>query len=98
MTPPLFTMISGQFWSVERCQLETKKDGSWWGECSEDDKRIRIDERVSGIQEADTVIHEYMHAAWPFMSEEEVTKRATELTNLLDLMDLLNCRKQEEAA
>ena len=78
-------MISGQFWRIERVQLENRK-GPWWGECDEDNRTIRIDERVSGAQEADTAIHEYLHAAFPFMSEDEVTKRATELTTLLELI------------
>jgi hypothetical protein len=90
MTPPLFTMISGQFWSVIRCQLESKREGPWWGECDEQNRQIRIDERVSGVQEFDTAIHEYFHAAWPFMSEDEVRNRATELTNLLELIRYRN--------
>jgi hypothetical protein len=48
-----------------------------------EDRVIMIDNRLKGIEELDTIIHETIHVQHPHMKEMEVIKNATELAKIL---------------
>jgi len=44
---------------------------------------IEIDPRLSPKAELDTVIHESLHFAFPFIEEEAITKAATDIAEIM---------------
>ncbi|NQW46641.1 MAG: hypothetical protein HQ464_02615 [Planctomycetes bacterium] len=59
--------IAGQRWKIIRARLRLK-----YGECDYDTRTIRIDERLTGRELLDTLIHELVHARWPDLHEQAV--------------------------
>lgn len=53
------------------------------GICEYDDQRIRIRDNLDAAQQLDTVIHEFLHASYPFLCEQAVKEPATALAELL---------------
>ncbi|HEY9701004.1 MAG TPA: hypothetical protein V6C58_01065 [Allocoleopsis sp.] len=48
-----------------------------------EDRVIAIDKRLKGIDKIDVSIHELLHVIYPDLTEEEVTKGATEIAQVL---------------
>jgi hypothetical protein len=78
-------MIRGQWWTVERARLENPS-GPWWGETDSDSRTIRIDERASGKQFVDTLIHEVIHASLFDVKEKAVAGTGTAIADALELI------------
>jgi hypothetical protein len=76
-------MIRGPGWTVERVRLENP-EGPWWGDTDWDSHTIRIDERASGHQFVDTLIHEVIHASLQDAKEKAVAGTATAITEALE--------------
>jgi len=53
------------------------------GQAWTDNRVIEIDERITGKEYLDTVIHEVTHCQFPKMPEITVNARSTELANIL---------------
>lgn len=48
-----------------------------------EDRVIAIDKRLKGISKIDVSIHELLHVLFPELSEEQVTKSASEMAKVL---------------
>lgn len=78
-------MASNHHYTVRRKKLlwrYTRLKGSAIG-WAYHDKKILIDDRLAGKKRLDTEIHEFLHAAFPDLSEEAVTETATDLARIL---------------
>lgn len=53
------------------------------GECDHDDRKILVSERAVGKLQLDTLIHECLHAAFPWMREFMVNLIAEQLAKIL---------------
>ena len=53
------------------------------GQAWKDHRIIEIDERLTGIDYLDTVIHEVMHVQQPDLPEKAVASNATEMARIL---------------
>lgn len=53
------------------------------GQAWQDHRIIEIDERLTGIDYLDTVIHEVLHVQQPELSERVVARNATEMAKIL---------------
>jgi hypothetical protein len=71
--------IAGQRWKIQRARLRTL-----YGDCNYDLRRIRIDQRLTGTDLLDTLLHELIHARWPDLAEESVAEFAGILTTVLE--------------
>lgn len=80
---------------AKRVKIEHKKIGRHQavGLAYKEERRIVLDSRLKGKDYICTAVHELLHIHRPELSEEEVDKLSTELTN--DLWDL-GIRKVEE--
>ncbi len=54
-----------------------------YGQAWTDFRVIEIDERLTGIDYCDTVIHEVLHCQQPNLPEKTVAENATELAKIL---------------
>jgi hypothetical protein len=48
-----------------------------------DDRVIAIDKRIKGLTKIDVSVHELLHITLPKLTEEEVTKAASEIAKVL---------------
>ena len=71
--------IAGQRWKIQRARLR-----NLYGDCDYEQRLIRIDERVTGTDYLDTLLHELIHARWPDIAEESVAEFAGMLTTVLE--------------
>lgn len=83
--------IAGQRWKLRRAKLNRK-----YGDCDYATRTIRIDERISGIELLDTLLHELVHARWPDLHEEAVIEFATMATEVIDAERFRRPEDQEE--
>ena len=75
--------IRGKRWSLEA--VEYLQDGSC-GSIDPPDapqKRILIALNQTSIDQLDTVLHECLHAAFPDLDEEPITKTSTDIAKIL---------------
>lgn len=75
-------LIRGRRWRIERCELSRRTAG----ECDAPDaesKAIRIDRRLKGQEELETIIHEVIHAAHWDLCEEAVDETAEAIARVL---------------
>jgi hypothetical protein len=75
---PLTLMIRGQRWRLAFRRLKRL-----WGDCDYQQRLIRVDPQADDLNLLDTIIHEYLHAAQPDLSEQAVTDTASDLAGLL---------------
>lgn len=71
--------IGGLRWKLRRCRLR-----NIYGDCNYATRTIRLDDRLTGTDYLDTLLHELIHARWPDLSEEAVAEFATILTTILE--------------
>jgi hypothetical protein len=83
--------IAGQRWQVRRARLRGK-----YGDCDYATRTIRIDDRISGTELLDTLLHELVHARWPDLHEEAVIEFATMATEVLDAERFRRAEDEEE--
>jgi hypothetical protein len=89
--------INGVRWLWRYARLKGRAIG--WAQWPDNrspnlEKKVLIDERLTGRARLDTEIHEYLHAANPTLSEEHVAQQGTELSRILWA---LGYRRMEEA-
>jgi hypothetical protein len=84
--------IAGQRWKVCRARLRGR-----YGDCDYATRTIRIDERISGTELLDTLLHELVHARWPDLHEEAVIEFATMATEVLDAERFRRAEDEEQA-
>jgi hypothetical protein len=83
--------IAGQRWKLRRAKLNRK-----YGDCDYATRTIRIDERISGIELLDTLIHELVHARWPDLHEQAVIEFSNIAAEVLDAERFRRPEDQEE--
>lgn len=71
--------IGGQRWKLRLARLR-----NIYGDCNYGTRTIRIDDRLTGTDYLDTLLHELIHARWPDLSEEAVVEFAGILTTILE--------------
>lgn len=71
--------IAGQRWKITRARLR-----NLYGDCNYELRRIRVDDRLTGSDRLDTLLHELIHARWPDIAEESVAEFAGMLTTVLE--------------
>jgi hypothetical protein len=72
-----------------RVKFDSKMHATLHGECDSEGKVIRINTLTPDTQVPEIVIHECLHAIFPFLDEEHVDEAAIELTKVLRKLDLL---------
>jgi hypothetical protein len=83
--------IAGQRWKIRRARLRGR-----YGDCDYETRTIRIDERISGTELLDTLIHELVHARWPDLLESSVEEFATMATEVLNAERFLRPEDEEK--
>jgi hypothetical protein len=83
--------IAGQRWKIVRAKLRRA-----YGECDYDTRTIRIDERVTGRELLDTLIHELVHARWPDLHEQAVIEFSNIAAEVLDAERFRRAGDQED--
>lgn len=78
--------INGVRWLVRFTRLRGDADG--WAyppdaRNPKSPKKILIDERLSGRRRLETILHEFIHVAFPTTSEEHVTESARDWSRAL---------------
>lgn len=73
--------IAGKVWRIHRTRRpeNRKLDGEVWYHR----RTIFISPELTGKDLHETIVHEWLHARWPDLSEESVTEAARELVRLL---------------
>jgi hypothetical protein len=71
--------IASQRWKIQRARLR-----NIYGDCNYELRRIRVDDRLTGGDYLDTLLHELIHARWPDISEDSVAEFAGILTTVLE--------------
>lgn len=72
-----FTLF-GKKWSITRDQSKTTD-----GYCDYENNLINIDPTLSGRIKLETLIHEYLHAAFPDKTEKEVSESSLVLSRII---------------
>jgi len=57
------------------------------GECDFEKKVLKIPYDGGNLHELDTIIHEAMHACFPFLMDDEIERSATDVARLLWRLD-----------
>ena len=73
-------MIGGQFWTIAYKPLKRR---NLCGLCDYESKTISICTSLEHLVELDTLLHELLHAAQGFASEDHVSEVATTLATIL---------------
>lgn len=71
--------IAGQDWKIRFTRLRGKAAG--W--CEYDKRKILVDTRLSGVALLETVVHEVLHAEFPWLTEASVTESAADIAKIL---------------
>lgn len=74
--------MNGKTWEFVRVPL--KNADGYCDAPTAKGKRIRVDSRLGGVRELETIIHELMHAGNWFMDEEHVHLVSHDLARILD--------------
>ena len=73
--------LGGKAWNVVwKSEVD---NGENTGHCDYDRQRLLICDSLDDEERIETVIHECLHAQFPWMTEESVTASAKELTDAL---------------
>lgn len=54
-----------------------------WGECDRKKRVITVEKDASNEMKMDAMIHEFLHAEFSYLAEDEINGAATELKDLL---------------
>lgn len=79
--------LGGKRWKLH---LNKRDNASGdYGQCHVNDKKLIVFARAFREKlERETLIHECLHALFPFLDEEAVTAAATEMDNVLNRLSL----------
>lgn len=72
--------IRGQWW---RIRVDENLKRSLWGLCNFDARLITLSPRATGKNHLGTVVHELIHAEFPDLDEEAVTRSANTIESVL---------------
>ena len=72
-------ILGGRPWTLHRANLPKSE----YGRAHIDDRLIEVDHRIRGRLELDTLIHEMLHAVYPFLAEDPVNDSASEIASIL---------------
>jgi len=72
-------VLGGDHWTLHRTNMRK----GVYGETLHDERLIEIDHRVRKRMALDTIIHECLHAVYPFLHEDSVEQPATEIAAIL---------------
>jgi len=75
--------INGHRWRVKRCRVPPSIDG----DCDYETRTIRVSSKLHGEDFLNTLIHEYLHARFPDLSEECVSENGDTLAALITFAD-----------
>lgn len=73
--------IAGKIWRIHRTRRPENAGED--GNVVYSRRTIYIDPHLNGKGLQETIIHEWLHARWPDLSEESVTEAARELVRLM---------------
>lgn len=80
---PVYRVVTER-WKIRFTSRRLKLDGHELdGDCDHDGKSIRIRTDMEPEKTLDTIIHEFLHATYPFLNEEAVKEPATAMASLL---------------
>jgi len=71
--------IAGQEWLIRFARLRGKAAG--W--CEYDKHKILVDTKLSGVPLLETIVHEVLHAEFPWLTEASVTESAADIAKIL---------------
>lgn len=76
-------MLGGNPWRFRWAKAQHKGD-KCWGITNHTEREIKVDPGAAAAgKERNTIIHEGLHAIFPFLNEECVTAAANEIDDLL---------------
>jgi hypothetical protein len=84
---PLKTKLGGNEFVI---RFTSKLHGTVHGECDQEGGIIRINSATPNDQVPEIVIHECLHAIFPFLDEDCVDSAAIELAKVLFKLGLIN--------
>lgn len=76
-------LIENAVWSIEPVKRREMASKLHDGQCDFDQQQIKVYRDLPFVDQVETVIHEVMHAQQPDIREEDITRRAKEITRVL---------------
>lgn len=72
--------IGNTQWKIRVCKTPPDR----MGDCNDDNRTIRISNKLIGIDFVEVLLHELIHARWWCLDESEVTEFAEEASAVLE--------------
>ena len=72
-------VLGGDHWTLLRTNLRK----GLYGETHHDERLIEVDHRIRGRIELDTIIHECLHAVYPWLHEDSINQPSSEIASIL---------------
>lgn len=78
--------IDGKPWTVRTVSRLGPKDDEDLGQCSYETRQIKLSQRQDAASMRNTLIHELIHAQFPWMTEDAVGKLERVISDGLNLL------------